>query len=163
LCHTWLPARTTGRSAPSRPAAAWLTSAGSPAIRPGERYWPGSTTASSGTAAKSTSAGISTNTGPGRPAYARRNAIPRTPGRAAGGALGVVAGGGELGDGRQDAAVVQFLQRAHVGLPQRPLAADEQHGDLGPPGVGHGGDGVGGPRAGGDGGAAGHAGEPGPG
>ncbi len=80
-----------------------------------------------------------------------------------GDALGVVDRGGELGDRPHQADVVQLLQRAHVGLLQRPLTADDQHGHLGTPGVGHRGHRIGGARAGRDHGTAGKAGQSGPG
>ena len=61
--------------------------------------------------------------------------------------------------GRHHVDVRQVLQRAHLVLAQRALAADQQHRALRAQGVGHAGDGVGGARAGGDDGAAGLAGD----
>ena len=66
-------------------------------------------------------------------------------------------GGGELGDRLEDVDMGQVLERAHLVLAERALAADQQHRTFGAKGVGDAGDGVGGAGAGGDDGAAGLA------
>ena len=73
-------------------------------------------------------------------------------------ALGVYDARRELGDRRHDVDVRQVLERAHLVLVERSLAADQQHRALGAERVGDAGDRVGRARAGGDDGAAGPAG-----
>ena len=75
----------------------------------------------------------------------------------------MIDGGGEFRDRLHDADVIEFLQRAHVRLLEGALPADDEHGRLRPPRIGHGGDCVGGAGPGRDDGTASHAGEPGPG
>jgi hypothetical protein len=62
---------------------------------------------------------------------------------------GVRHGGGELGDRRHHVDVRQILQRAHLVLAERALAADQQHRAFGAERVGDAGDRVGGAGAGG--------------